>query len=100
MDSTTHEPKPTPLSKIEGPALPVTQVVRHDGWTGEKMATFLETLAETAVVAEACEAARMHISGAYAARRRIPAFAAAENLLDTAIQRGALWWAAVHRHRD
>ena len=33
--------------------------VRHDGWTGDKMATFCETLAETAVVAEACEAARM-----------------------------------------
>jgi hypothetical protein len=96
MDSKTHEPKPASLSKVEGPALPVTQVVRHDGWTGEKMATFLETLAETAVVAEACEAARMHISGAYAARRRNPAFAAAwdaalaiarERLADTLLAR-------------
>jgi hypothetical protein len=56
------------------PALPT---IRHDGWTGEKMAIFCETLAETAVVAEACEAACMGISGAYAARRRNPVFAAA-----------------------
>jgi hypothetical protein len=70
--------------------------VRHDGWTGEKMAIFCETLAETAVVAEACEAARMGISGAYAARRRNPVFAAAwdaalgiarERLADTLLAR-------------
>lgn len=70
--------------------------VRHDGWTGEKIAIFCETLAETAVVAEACEAARMGISGAYAARRRNPVFAAAwdaalaqarERLADTLLAR-------------
>jgi hypothetical protein len=70
--------------------------VRHDGWTGEKMAIFCETLAETAVVAEACDAARMGISGAYAARRRNPVFAAAwdaalsiarERLADTLLAR-------------
>ena len=69
---------------------------RHDGWTGEKMATFCETLAETAVVAEACEAAGKHISGAYALRRRNPYFAAAwdaaltiarERLADTLLAR-------------
>jgi hypothetical protein len=69
---------------------------RHDGWTGEKMAVFCETLAETAVVAEACDAARMGISGAYAARRRNPVFAAAwdaaltiarERLADTLLAR-------------
>jgi len=69
---------------------------RHDGWTGEKMAIFCETLAETAVVADACEAARMGISGAYAARRRNPVFAAAwdaalsiarERLADTLLAR-------------
>ena len=73
--------------------LPAT---RHDGWTGDKMAIFCETLAETAVVAEACEAARMGISGAYAARRRNPVFAAAwdaaliiarERLADTLLAR-------------
>jgi hypothetical protein len=71
-------------------------IIRHDGWTGEKMAIFCETLAETAVVAEACEAARMGISGAYAARRRNPVFAAAwdaalgiarERLADTLLAR-------------
>ena len=70
--------------------------VRHDGWTGEKMAIFCENLAETAVVAEACEVACMGISGAYAARRRDPIFAAAwdaalsiarERLADTLLGR-------------
>ena len=70
--------------------------IRHDGWTGEKMAIFCETLAETAVVAEACDAAGMGISGAYAARRRNPVFAAAwdaalsiarERLADTLLAR-------------
>jgi hypothetical protein len=50
---------------------------RHDGWNGDNMAIFCETLAETAVVAEACEAAGKAISGAYALRRRNPVFAAA-----------------------
>jgi len=71
-------------------------IVRHDGWTGEKMAIFCETLAETAIVAEACDAARMSISGAYACRRRNPVFAAAwdaaltiarERLADTLLAR-------------
>ena len=84
MEQQQHEPQPT---------LPI---VRHDGWTGERMATFCETLAETAVVAEACEAAGMGISGAYAARRRSPVFAAAwdaalsiarERLADTLLAR-------------
>ena len=70
--------------------------IRHDGWTGEKMAIFCETLAETAVVAEACDQAGMGISGAYAARRRNPVFAAAwdaalsiarERLADTLLAR-------------
>ena len=82
-----QHPEPQP------PALPA---IRHDGWTGEKMATFCETLAETAVVAEACDAAHMGISGAYAARRRNPVFArrwdaalsiARERLADTLLAR-------------
>lgn len=69
---------------------------RHDGWTGEKIALFCEALAETAVVAEACCEAGMGISGAYAARRRNPVFAAAwdaaltiarERLADTLLAR-------------
>jgi hypothetical protein len=94
MEQTHHEPQPPVLSSVEGPAL--IPHARHDGWTGEKIATFCETLAETAVVAEACEAARMGISGAYAARRRNPVFAAAwdaalsiarERLADTLLAR-------------
>jgi len=85
MEHETPEPQPATLP-----------VIRHDGWTGEKMAIFCETLAETGVVAEACEAARMGISGAYAARRRNPVFAAAwdaaliiarERLADTLLAR-------------
>ena len=60
MEHSHHEPEPSAN-------LPT---IRHDGWTGEKIATFCETLAETAVVAEACDEAGMGISGAYAARRR------------------------------
>jgi hypothetical protein len=93
MEHETPEPQPATL-----PAIPALSKVegRHDGWTGEKMAIFCETLAETGVVAEACEAARMGISGAYAARRRNPVFAAAwdaaliiarERLADTLLAR-------------
>jgi hypothetical protein len=32
--------------------------IRHDGWTGGAMAKSLETLAETGIVIEACDAAR------------------------------------------
>ena len=90
MEQQTPEPQP--------PALPSTYhyATRHDGWTGEKMATFCEALAETAIVADACEIAHMGMSGAYAARRRIPVFAAAweaalsiarERLADTLLER-------------
>lgn len=81
---------------IDTPTASTIPTIRHDGWTGEKMAAFCETLAETAVVAEACGAARMGISGAYAARRRNPVFAAAwdaalsiarERLADTLLAR-------------
>jgi len=109
MEQNHNKPQPlaTPvLSKVEtqsseGQRLPTIPVLRkgegrHDGWTGEKMATFCETLAETAVVADACDAARMGVSGAYAARRRNPVFAAAwdaalsiarERLADTLLAR-------------
>jgi len=90
MEQQTPEPQP--------PTLPSTYhyATRHDGWTGEKMATFCEALAETAIVADACEIAHMGMSGAYAARRRIPVFAAAweaalsiarERLADTLLER-------------
>lgn len=46
MEKQLNEPQPTTLPTI-----------RHDGWTGERMASFGEPLAETAVIADACEAA-------------------------------------------
>ena len=65
MELETNEPKlPCPTT-------------RHDGWTGEAMAKFLETLAETGVVLEACDAARKSSTAAYALRRREPLFAEA-----------------------
>ena len=88
MENDSHEPAPQNGTAIS--------TCRHDGWTGDKMATFCETLAETAVVAEACDAAGMGISGAYAHRRRSPVFAAAwdaaltiarERLADTLLAR-------------
>ena len=88
MEHESHEPTSPPF------ALPPS--IRHDGWSGEKIARFCETLAETAVVAEACEQAGMGISGAYALRRRNPLFAAAwdaaltiarERLADTLLAR-------------
>ncbi|HYG29315.1 MAG TPA: hypothetical protein VD887_03775 [Allosphingosinicella sp.] len=51
-------------------ALSTLRAVRHDGWTDAKVRLFLETLAETGVVADACRAARMSRDAAYAFRRR------------------------------
>lgn len=50
---------------------------RHDGWTGERMAAFLETLADTGLVTEACRAAGMSRESARQLRNRDPVFAAA-----------------------
>jgi hypothetical protein len=58
------------------PALPAP-APRHDGWTPERMATFLEVLADTGLVTEACRAAGMHRSGVYPLRSRNPVLAAA-----------------------
>jgi len=60
---------------IEPTLHPLT--VRHDGWTGEAMAKFLETLAETGIVLEACDAASKSSTAAYAQRRRHALFAQA-----------------------
>lgn len=70
--------------------------MRHDGWTGEAMAKFLETLAETGIVLDACDAAGRSRQAAYALRRRDPLFAQAwelalgnarERLADTLLAR-------------
>jgi hypothetical protein len=51
--------------------------VRHDGWTSERMARFLEVLADTGLASEACRVVGMSREGAYALRNRDPVFAAA-----------------------
>jgi hypothetical protein len=89
MDTDSREPQPPTTFAL-------TPATRHDGWSGEKMAKFCETLAETAVVADACDEVGMHVSGAYALRRRNPVFAAGwdaaltiarERLADTLLAR-------------
>jgi hypothetical protein len=94
MDNESHEPQ-SPIAATSTWTLADTGT-RHDGWSGDKMAKFCEVLAETAVVAEACDQAGMGISGAYALRRRNPFFAAAwdasltiarERLADTLLAR-------------
>lgn len=97
-DNTAAVTIPTPAPELTSPATPVLSKAegRHDGWSGDKMAKFCEVLAETAVVAEACDQAGMGASGAYALRRRNPVFAAAwdaaltiarERLADTLLAR-------------
>jgi hypothetical protein len=52
------------------PFTPVPLRARHDGWTAEKQIAFIEALAETACVEEACKRVGMSESGAYQLRRR------------------------------
>jgi len=66
MENHAHEPIPS---------LPAR--TRHDGWTGERMAAFLEVLADTGLVSEACRVVGMSREGAYPLRNRDPVFAAA-----------------------
>ncbi|MCJ8190238.1 hypothetical protein [Sphingomicrobium aestuariivivum] len=76
--------------------LPLPAEPRHDGWTTVTQVAFLETLAATGIVTEACHVAQMSSSAAYAFRRRSPLFAAAweealglarEKLADTLLAR-------------
>lgn len=52
------------------PFTPVALRPRHDGWTAQKQIAFIEALAETACVEEACRSVGMSDSAAYALRRR------------------------------
>ena len=96
MENIVYEPQAAEAEAAPLPTVLASPFTRHDGWTGERMAIFCEALAETAIVAEACQAANMGISGAYACRRRNPVFAAAwdaaltiarERLADTLLAR-------------
>ena len=68
MTLAINEPKST--SQLPAP-------IRRDGWTPDRIATFLETLADTGIVAEACRAVGKSRDTAYALHNRDPLFAAA-----------------------
>ena len=55
---------------------PATPIVRHDGWTRERQALFLDCLAERGNVRLACTRAGMSPEAAYRLRRRDALFAA------------------------
>ena len=64
----------SPESTAQTPCIPAvsyrTNDPRKDGWTPDREAGFVAHLADHGVVAEACRAVGMGISGAYALRRR------------------------------
>lgn len=60
-----HRPKDSLV-----PFAPVALRERHDGWTAQKQIAFIEALAETACVEEACRRVGMSDSSAYRLRRR------------------------------
>lgn len=68
---------PTAFASTERSRSACPEQGRRDGWTGERMATFLEVLADTGIVSEACRAAGMSREGVYPLRNRDPVFAAA-----------------------
>ena len=59
-----NEPKPL------FPFTPAPVRARHDGWTVEKQYAFIEALAETGIVEEACRRVGMSDTAAYNLRRR------------------------------
>jgi hypothetical protein len=62
MENESHEPK-TPLT-------PAPLRARHDGWTLERQIAFIEALAETGIVEEACRRVGMSRTSADNLRRR------------------------------
>jgi hypothetical protein len=62
MKYDSNEPKP--------PFTPAQLRPRHDGWTAEKQIAFIEALAESGCVEEACRRVGMSDSAAYKLRRR------------------------------
>jgi hypothetical protein len=66
-----HGSVPTPFGEPQPePAAPPTRAIRHDGWTGERQRLFLDALARTGVVADACRIAGIGRDSAYGFRRR------------------------------
>ncbi len=67
---TYHADKPTTLAP---PFTPVPLRPRWDGWTPARQIAFIEALADTACVLEACRIAGMSTVSAYALRRHADA---------------------------
>jgi hypothetical protein len=77
-ESPTPPPAESPpadaLDDLDAPEFkPVPLRRRFDGWTPERQADFIQTLAESACVAEACRAVGMSERSAYALRARADA---------------------------
>jgi hypothetical protein len=77
-------PSEKPLIEFE----PVPLRPRHDGWTAEKQIRFIEVLAATSCVEEACRRVGMSDTSAYTLRRR-PCGAAFRHAWDAAMDCGA-----------
>lgn len=78
MDQAGNKPEPTI------PFTPKPNRTRHDGWTAERQIAFIEALAETGVVEEACRRVGMSDSAAYKLRRQ-PSGAAFREAWDAAL---------------
>jgi hypothetical protein len=85
------EPDPFDLSEFEPPEFePAHPRPRFDGWTPERQAAFIQALAESACVMEACRAVGMSERSAYALRARADAISfrnAWEAALDYGVRR-------------
>lgn len=66
-------PPPPPPARKAFPFEPALLRARHDGWTTERQTGFIDALAETACVTEACARVGMSPHAAYALRRRVEA---------------------------
>jgi len=98
-NSTPHPARPAPeaqsrndeLDGLEPPEFePAQPRPRFDGWTPNRQATFIEALAESGCVTEACRAVGMSPRSAYALRARIDAVSfrnAWDAALDYAVRR-------------
>ena len=93
MSESPSNPHRTPPASAEpedfrGPEFePARPRLRHDGWTATRQAEFIQALAESACVADACRAVGMSERSAYALRARADAISF-RNAWDTALDYG------------
>jgi hypothetical protein len=84
-DAKLHDPQHIPAgAAIDHQALFPGLRPRHDGWTVERTQRFLDVLAHTGCVHDACRVAGMSHTGARAKKRDYPAFSQA---WDSALER-------------